>query len=503
MKKLIMVVLSTLLMSQVFATNKFVEQKVLNIGLFWLPSNLNPTVKWNGWQLVRVGIGENLVQVDENMKFKAVIAKSWKVVDNKTTIFTIRDGVTFHNGDKVDALAVKKSLEHALNAPGRKGIKFPLESITADGNRLIIKTSQPYSILLNNLADPLFAIVTGFNNKNFSVKPIATGPFKVDKFKAKEGVWLSSYKNYWGGKVKIDKINSILIKNATTRAMAMQSGELDLVTQIEPSDLKMLEKTAKYNIQKGPNARIFMLRFNMQKDYMKNLDFRKALIHAVDLENIVKNIAKGYIAKGPFPPMYDFAYKKEVPYTFNVIKAKKLLDNAKIVDTNNDGIREFNGKNIVLKYYARTGHGATAKNIGVAIQSAFKNIGISLEINQIESISDVTKQGKFDLVWERWTAAPGMDSEYFLKSSFQKDATGNRGKYKNTEFNEVVEKLSNTLDKKKRDILGQKAVDILLKDAPAIFMYHGEGNIVTNKKIKGVYRFPSEIYYIDSRISMD
>ena len=478
-------------------------EKTLNIGMFWLPSDINPTTKWNGWGLARLGIGENLVQVDENMEFKPVIAESWTKVDDKTTVFNIREGITFHDGSKVTADAVKKSIENALKVSGRKNVKFPVESITAEGQKLTIKTSKPYAILINNLSDPVFTIVKGFEKEGFANKPIATGPFSVDKFEAGKGVSLSKYDGYWGGAVNIDKVKAVLIKDASTRAMALQSGEVDLVTQIEPNDLKMLEKENKFTIQKGPNARIFMIRLNTQKEYMKNIDFRKAISHAIDQESIVKNIAKGYPAKGPFPPMYDFSYNGETPYKFNISKAKELLDKAKIVDSDGDGFREFDGKNITLKYISRASHGTTAKNIGVAVQSSLKEIGLKVEAVQVESFGDILKKGEFDLVWERWTAAPGNDPEYFLKSSFQGDSIGNRGKYSNAKFDKVIAKLSDSLDKKERNALSQDAIKIILQDVPALFMYHGEGNIITTKKVKGVVRFPSEIYFIDSRISID
>ena len=479
------------------------SNKTLKIGLFWLSSDLNPTTKWNGWTLGRLGIGENLVQVDENMKFKPVLAESWNKVDDKTTVFKIREGVTFHDGSKVTAAAVKKSIEHALKAPKRKDVKFPVESIVAEGQKLTITTSKPYAILVNNLSDPFFIIVNGFDKEGFASKPIATGPFVVDKFEVAKGVWLSKNKNYWGNKSNVDKVEALLIKDANTRAMALQSGEVDLVTQIEPNDLQMLEKTGKFTVQKGANARIFMARLNTQKDYMKNIDFRKAIVYAIDQETIVKNIAKGYPAKGPFPPMYDFMYKGENPYKFNPSKAKELLDNAKIIDSDKDGFREFNGKNLSLKYIARTGHGTTAKNIGIAIQSSLKDIGIKMEVVQVESFGDILKKGEFDLVWERWTAAPGNDPESFLKSSFQGDSVGNRGEYSNPEFDKIIAEMSKALVKDERIALSHKAVEILLKDVPALFMYHGEGNIVTSKNVTGIKRFPSEIYFIDSKVSIE
>lgn len=289
------------------------------------------------------------------------------------------------------------------------------------------------------------------------------------------------------------------MKDGSARAMAMQSGELQLTTQLSHADLEMLEKSGKFNVQKGPNVRIFMARFNLEKEYMKNPEFRKALVHATNKDAIVKDVVKGFVAKGPFPPTFDFAYKGEETYGYDAEKAKKILDAAKIIDGDGDGIREYNGKNIVLEFYARTGHGANAKNSGIAMQSMLKKVGIGMKINQVKSFGDILKKGDYDIVWERWTAAPTLDPLYFLQSSFGKDATGNRSGYSNPEYNKTIMNLRKESDKTKRNELAQKAISILLNDAPAMFIYHGLGSIVTSKNVDGIYRFPTEIIYIDHR----
>ncbi|NKQ41775.1 MAG: hypothetical protein HF962_09465 [Sulfurovum sp.] len=129
------------------------EDKTLNVGLFWMPSNIDPAVKWNGWMLPRIGIGENLIRVNEKLEFEPSIAKSWKIIDDKTVTFEIRDGVVFHDGKTLTAEDVKKSIERAIKTTGRKDVKFPLESITIEGNKMTIKTSEPFPTLVNVLAE--------------------------------------------------------------------------------------------------------------------------------------------------------------------------------------------------------------------------------------------------------------------------------------------------------------------------------------------------------------
>jgi len=499
LKKIIVPAMSVMLLSG-FAQAK--SDKVLNVGLFWMPADIDPATKWNGWMLPRLGIGENLVTVDEKLKFQPSIAKSWKVIDGKTAEFVIRDDVVFHDGKKLTPADVKSSIERAMKATGRKDVIFPLESIDISGQKITIRTSEPFPTLINVLADPVYVITTGFDNPDFAAKPIATGPFKVVSYDKAKGVSLVRHDGYWGKKTNIDKVEGLLMKDGGARTMALQSGELGLTTQLSHNDLTLLEKSDKFVVQKGPNARIFMARMNLNKPYMKNEKFRQAIAHAIDKKAIAKDVVKGYIAKGPFPPVFDFAYKGEEPYAYDESRAKALLDEAKIVDSDGDGIREFNGKNIVLAFYARTGHGANAKNTGIAFQSSLKKIGIGVKVNQVKSFGDILKKGDYDIVWERWTAAPTLDSLYFLQSSFSTGTTGNRGGYSNPKYDELITKLRTEMDSNKRIQLAQDAVEILLADVPALFVYHGLGSIVTSKNVTGVYRFPTEIVYIDSRVRM-
>lgn len=478
------------------------DENILKIGLFWVGSDLDPAVKWNGWTLPRLAIGETLIGVDPDLQFQPLLAESWEVIDDKTTRFTIRSGATFHNGEPVTAAAVKASIERAMQVTGRTDVLFPVASITADGQILTITTSEPFSTLINVLADPVYTIVTGFDAEGFGEKPIATGPFKVDKFDADAGVWTSRHADHWGGKPQLDGVHTLLIRDGSTRVLALQSGEIDLTTQLSSRDLDLLEASGEFNVLKGPNARIFMARFNMQKPYMQNDDFRQALVSAIN-RDAVAQVVNGYVAKGPFPPVFAFSYQGEEPFAYDPQAAMKLLDGAGIVDGDGDGIREYDGQNIVLEFFARSGHGADAKNSGIVIQSALKNIGIGMNVSQVKSFGDIVEKGEYDMIWERWTAAPTLDPLYFLELSFTTDGKGNKGGYSNPAYDAIIAELRGAFAKEDRASLAQDAVSILLKDAPAIFFYHGLGNIVSRNNVTGVSRYPTEIVFINRNIGKE
>ncbi len=481
-------------------------EKVLNMALFWLDGNIEPTESWNAWALTRVGVGENLIQVDENMKFKNVIAESYEQVDDLTTVFKIREGVTFHNGKIVDAQACKASIERALEISNREDVKFPVDEITADGYTLTIKTSEPYATLINNLSDPVFIIVdaqAAAGNENFKFAPVATGAFKVTSFDKDTGMTLEKHAGHWSGDIGVDKVNVKYIQDGATRTMALQSGEIDLATQINTNDLSLFEEDENFTVQKGPNLRVFLLRLNMDKPYMSDLKFRQAVRMGMNKKIYAEEIANGTPAKGPFNDMLSFGYEGEDAYSYNPEQAQKLLDEAGYVDTDGDGIREANGENIVLKYVSRTNHGSDANNIGIAMQAQLKEIGLSLEVIQVENYKDMASSGDFDMLYERWTSAPSADGQYLLSSSYATGSAGNYGHYSNPVLDDICNTLVTEFDKEKRDELSIKGSEILMEDVGSLFLFYQQGNVVTSKKVSGVERFISEIYYIDHRVTVN
>ncbi|WED23451.1 ABC transporter substrate-binding protein [Vibrio sp. JC009] len=505
MKILTPLVTAMALMLPMSAVQAAPQESTVNMSVFWLDGDIEPTTSWNGWTVARVGIGENLIQIDENLQFKPVIAQSWKQVDELTTEFTIRDGIKFHNGKVADAKAVKASLERALEMTNRKDMKIPVDTIEADGNKLTVKTTRPYATLLNMLADPVFIIIdaqaASENPDGFKYQPVATGPFMVESFSSETGIVMKKHADHWRGEPGVDKVNVKYISDESTRAMALQSGELDFAPQISPADLTVLEKDENLKVLSSPNLRIFFVRTNFAKPWMKSPEFRQAIHHAIHKDVYAEKIAGGIPARGPFNQLLPFGHKGADSYGYDQEKAIQLLDKAGFVDTDGDGIRELDGKNIVLQYISMTNHGAQARNIGIAMQSELKKVGIGMEVKQMENHTEAAKQGQYDFLFERWTSAPTLDPQYFL-SSFIADSHGNSGKYSNPKFDSLMDELSRTIDKEKRTQLGAEGAKMLMDDVSGIFLFYQKGNVVYNKRISGVHKFVSEVYYIDERLKL-
>ena len=195
--------------------------KHINAALYWFGTSLDPAVEWDGWTTCRAGITETLVTVNENYEIVPLLADSWEQTDDTTWNMHIREGVTFHNGKPVDGEAVKKSFERAFATQERAVTAAKIESIEADGQNVIFKTTEPFGAFLANISEPMYSIVDADADTDFASAPIATGPYMVTGFEVNTFIELAKYDGYWNGASDVDTITVKNIDDDSTRGMAL------------------------------------------------------------------------------------------------------------------------------------------------------------------------------------------------------------------------------------------------------------------------------------------
>jgi len=240
-KKALLAGLSIVMMGSFIAgcgsdNNGAANKDVLKVGVTNFASTLEPTENFFAWVVMRYGVGETLAKFDEQMKPQPWIASKWEVSpDHKTWTFTINDKVKFSNGKKVDAAAVKASIERAFEKSNRAKTFFEYDSMEANGQQLVIHTTKEYPNMPGLLADPLFLIVDVQSEKdgrNFAKEgPIGTGPYVVKSF-TKERAEMAANENYWDGTVPFKTVEIPSIDDPNTRAMSLQSGDVDMAVNI-------------------------------------------------------------------------------------------------------------------------------------------------------------------------------------------------------------------------------------------------------------------------------
>lgn len=483
--------------------------KHVNVAFFWLTADLDPAVDYHGWVTSRLGVGESLVKLNDNLEVEGCIADSWKNVDDTTWKFHIRDGVTFSNGTTVDAQACKASIQRAVSMNDRAAEYLKIDSMEADGQDLTIKTKEPNAAFLNNMVEPVFNIIdTTQDEEVIKNAPVCTGPYVVASLVSEQSVELVKNENYWDGEAGLDSITVTQIADADARAMAIQSGETDITNTIDNTSVQLFADETLYHVSSIISPRVNVAYMNnAETSPLHDIELRKAISYAVDREAYAGLIG-GSAAHSAYSDATPFGNETINAYTYDMAKAEEILDAAGYVDVNGDGYRENpEGGELVLNYLQAADHGsADSAILATAVQSDLKKIGVHMEILSVENLSDYQTQGNFDFYTGNDNSAPTGDPQIWLETMYT--GLGTSGKKNLTSFQDdkidaIVAEMNSTFDTQARYELAAQAAQILNDDAANLFLTNSYLNMVSVAKVKNAVQPVADYYFITKDITVE
>ena len=297
-----------------------------------------------------------------------LLATKWETAeDGKSTTFTLREGVKFHDGTDFNADAVCTNFERWYNWTGLnqnenityyygkifRGYKTGKTGSIYDGctaaspTEVTIKLKAPFASFVQAMTLPAFSMqspkaleefdadnTTGTaDDTRFSAyateHPTGTGPYKFEKWERDQAVTLKANPDYWGDKAKTETVIIRTISDTRARVQELEAGSIDGFDLVGPGDVKALQDKG-YQIQNRPAFNILYLAFNQASPALKKLKVRQALNHAIDKEAVLKSsLPPGSKAATQFMPDLVNGYNPSVPtYDYDVTKAKALLKEA-------------------------------------------------------------------------------------------------------------------------------------------------------------------------------
>ena len=458
----------------------------------------NPHESYSGWSTLRYGIGETLFKFNEHMQLEPWLAESFEQVDDFTIKIKINDAAKFSNGKKVDGAAVKKCLEDLIKNHDRAPKDLKISSIEADGQFIIIKSSEKVPALLNYLSDPYGCIVDIDSGVENGIV-IGTGPYKAVKVTETQ-IDLVPNENYWGAvKPKLKKIFVKSIPDGDTLTMAMQNGELDAAQGLPYSSLQLFKEG--YKISQADTSRVYQIAFNFKTPELQDLNVRKAISMAIDKENFCKVLlnGNGTPAISPFPANLTFGDKNFQAIPFDLDAAKKLLADSGWNDSDGDGYVDKDGKNLELNYLTYTSR-QELPLLAEAAQASLKNIGVKLNVNATDNYKTFLKRGDYDIFSKAIVTAPTGDPEYYFTSHIVPRAVDNAGNYDSEKISALENELHNTFGAEKRSELAIKMSQQILDDCALIYASHLRMSFVMKPNVEGFKAHPSDYYEITSEL---
>lgn len=485
---------------------------VLIVGQIAEPKALDPAAVTavNDFRIL-MNVYDGLVRYkDGTLEVEPSLATAWEISEDGTVYtFTLRDGVTFHDGSAFDAEAVKFNFDRMLDEshPYHNTGPFPLafffsavESVDViDPLTVQFTLNAPYAPFLSNLAYPTGLIVSpaavAEHGADFGRNPSGTGPFKFAEWRSKEAVVVEKNVGYWDGDAKLDAVVFRPITDANTRTAEMLAGGIDLMVEVPPVALSEFQDDT-YTVHEQAGPHVWFLILNAKEGPFADKRIRQAANYAINKSAIVNDVLEGTaaVAAGPTPPAFAWAYNEALePYPYDPAKAKEL-------------IAEAGAEGAELTFFVTEGGSGMLDPVamGTAIQADLEAVGFDVKIETYEwntFLGEVNPglEGKADMAEMAWmTNDPDTLPFLALRTEAWPDKGGfNSGYYSNPKVDELLEAARVATDQDERAALYQEMQTIVQEDAPWVFIANWKQNAVTSDRVSDFALQPSFFLLLD------
>ncbi len=440
---------------------------------------------------------DTLLQRDVNLKIEPLLAESYKLINDLTWEFKLRKGVKFHNGEDFNATAVKVNIERMADPKNKlrqtvfQGIVDRVDIVDNYTVRIITKVPHPYLdahlCLYGGMIAPKYFQEKGA--QYIATHPVGTGPYKFVKWVKDDQLLLEAFDQYWRGAPKIKKVIFKPIPEATTRVASLQTQESDIITNIPPHLMKLMDWKGRSFVSKVPSVRVIFMAFDTTKGGpVADKRVRQAIAMAVNMETNIKKVLDGNGTLLGCPVTKDhFGYDPTVkPYPYDPEKAKKLLAEAGYAKGFDFVFNSPNGRYLNDKDMAEAVAGDLRK---VGINASVKVHEWGIYMNQMMYAHNAAPA--YLLGWGNttydadFTIHPLMHSGLLLSN------------YANPKLDVLIDKAKTTMDKKKRQKIYSDAMKEIHEDVPWGWSYQQVDIYGVNERVNWKARSDERLVVFD------
>lgn len=362
-----------------------------------------------GFYPLNTGIFESLVTLTNDYQIEPLLAESWEFVEPNTWRIVLRQGVSFHDGTPFNADAVKYTMGRiASNGGGVMGLG-PESCVIVDDFTVEITPDRPNRRFMQQIGHPNNSILPVDLNPAESRN--GTGPFREVEYVVADHYTVETNTEYWGDKPEIDGIVFSFYPDPTARMLALQAGDVDMITDVARPSAGQIEQMGA-TLMKSPVGayEAMYIQLHGEEPYHLGSDsaIREAIGLAIDREVIVQNAWQGNAEPGytMIPPaiLGDSVSLVAEP-AYDLEKAKSILEEAGWVG---DDIREKDGTPLKLVIINGYGTAADHGTVPEILQAQLREAGIELEIVQTPDTATYEQRlavGEGDL----WLEAGGQN----------------------------------------------------------------------------------------------
>lgn len=481
---------------------------------------------------IRDTIYEPLLTQDENFEIVPVLAEEYEQVDDTTWKFKLREGVTFHDGSEFNADVVKANIERVKDVAKASPRSFLLDMVSEvniiDDYNVELVTEYPFAPLANNLthgagkmiskdlidADYQQALdeagsdlsleeyyelraeggseheavaneISSFVGQLVESEPVGTNYFKFDSRSPGEQTSVVRNDDYWGDTALLDGVNFKVVSEPGSRIAELESGSSDAILATLSSNIERVDSNEDVTLLRNDSVSIDYIGFNTEKEPFDDPRVRQAITHAFDSQAVLEGVynGSGTPAEAPLAPGV-LGYSEDLEgLDYDMERAQELLDEAGVEDlTINLMVNDDNPERV---------------DVALWLQESLSTLGITVNVEQVEwgAYLAATGAGEHDMFILGWSNSTG-DPDNGISPLFHSENigdTGNRSFYNNPELDSILDEARQSTEEGEREQLYMDAQQILVDDAPAIFIRHGENLNAHGNHVEG---FEGDAYNI-------
>jgi peptide/nickel transport system substrate-binding protein len=356
---------------------------VLPAGIETLDPHLSATV---GTDLsLAADVYSRLIAREASGDLVGDLAVSWRAIDDNTWEFKLRPGITFPDGEALDAAAVKWNFERVLDPETQsrnRTLYTQIKNIEAvDATTLRIATSSPFPVLPAQLT-MLFLMPPHWTAAhNPSVEALGTGPYELVSYTSGDRVVLKARPGYYGKPVVFEDVTLRMIPESAVRVAALRAGEVDFVPNVAPSDVKQIAASGVAAADWTPSLRTMVVKMDATKPPFDNKLLREAVTHAIDRQAIVNEFYNGWSEVARCQILTDryFGFNPELgPVSYDPELSKKLIAESGVAHPS-------------AVFEVTPGKYLLGTEIAQVIAAQLTAVGFNIDLREVEQATWVTR----------------------------------------------------------------------------------------------------------------
>ena len=466
----------------------------LRIGLADDADALDPTLsRTYVGRIIFAGLCDKLFDIDDKLNIVPQLATGYEWADPQTLVFKLRQGVTFHDGEKLDSAAVKTSLERHQTMQGstRRGEISAIDRIeTPDPLTVRLLLKSPSSPLVVQFADRSGMIMSpkalAALGNDFGKAPVCAGPFKFAERVPQDRIVLDRFDGYWNkSAINFARVVYRPIVDATVRLANLQAGAIDFGERFQPSDVPEISKDRRITLVQNTGLGFQSILFNIangtrpRTPMMTDARVRQAFALSIDravinqvVYNAVHTVNAHFVA--PDSPFFDPAIKSAPR---DVARARALLAAA--------------GVKTPLSVELLIANNPDLRQAGEVIQSMAAEAGFDVKLRTTEFVTALAASdaGDYEMFLIGWSGRADADGNVY---SFTHTGPPNLNAsgYSNKEVDGWLDQARAVSGIPERRALYTKVAAQLMQDLPRMYLYTPNNIFAMSTRVRGFVPVP-------------